>query len=148
MLHIHVPFVCEGVYCSCLQCYWCSAYTCTHITVWVDYSNLQVGCQQKENSQFVPLSAESTTYRSPTTDWTNCRQSRLFLLNCDNQLVHTHSSNLAPHVLCDLFPMWSDMASLLHCLSAWRHCTDDCILQRPLQCGEEPPPSRGYCQHW
>ena len=64
----------------------------------IDYSNLQVGCQQKENSQFVPLSAESTTYRSLITDWTDSQQSRLFLLNCDNQLVHTHSSNLAPHM--------------------------------------------------
>ena len=32
MFHIHVPFVCEGVDCSCLQCYKCRAYTCTHIS--------------------------------------------------------------------------------------------------------------------
>ena len=34
-----------------------------------------------------------------------------------------------------------------HLLTEWRHCTDDCILQRPLQCGEEAPPDRGHCQH-
>jgi len=33
MLHIHVPFACEGVVCSCLQSYKCCAYTChTHIS--------------------------------------------------------------------------------------------------------------------
>lgn len=33
-------------------------------------------------------------------------------------------------------------------LTEWGHCTDGCILQWPLWCGEEAPPSRSHCQHY
>ena len=50
------------------------------------------GCQKLENSPTVvnlfTMSAESTTYRSPTTDRTNWPQSWLVLLSWDNQLAN------------------------------------------------------------